>query len=93
MLKTSPSNVEGAGWIPHASGPKNQNIKYSSNIVTNSKKLKKWGLKKNVKKILKQNKKVSLVWMPTHQSEFQEPIDLGEAQRGRGRGTNAAGIP
>ena len=43
MVKTSPSNTGGEGLIPgqgakipHASWPKNQNIKNRSNVVTNS---------------------------------------------------------
>ena len=43
VVKTSPCNTEDTGSIPvgetkipHASGPKNQNIKNRSNIVTNS---------------------------------------------------------
>ena len=43
MVKTWPSNVQGAGWIPgrgakiqHALWPENQNIDSSSNMVTNS---------------------------------------------------------
>ena len=43
MVKTSPCNTGNAGSIPvgetkipYASGPKNQNIKNRSNVVTNS---------------------------------------------------------
>ena len=59
MVKTSPSNAEGVGSIPgrgakipHASWPKNQNIKRKQ-FVTNSIKTLKIV---HIKKILKKNK-------------------------------------
>ena len=62
MIKTSPSKAGGAGSIPgqgvnipHASGPKNQNIKNRSNIVTNS--IKTFKMVHRKKKILKKKRK------------------------------------
>ena len=63
VVKTPPSNAEGAslipGWrakIPHASWPQNQNINNKSNIITNSiKTLKVIHVRK---KIFKKRKKV-----------------------------------
>ena len=62
MVKTSPSNARGAdsipGWgvkIPHASGPKNQNIKQKQNCNKFNKDFKKNGPHQK-KKILKKAK-------------------------------------
>ena len=51
-VETLPSNAEGAaGWISHASRPKNQNTKNRNNIVTNSiKTLKIVNIKKSLKR-------------------------------------------
>ena len=60
VVKTSLSNAGGVGLIPgpevkipHASGPKNQNIENRSNIVTNSKKTLKMVHVKKKKKLKK----------------------------------------
>ena len=58
VVKTSPSNAEGAGSIPggrtkipHASGPKIQNIKQNQYCNKFNKDFKKWStLKKSLKK-------------------------------------------
>ena len=36
VVKSSPANAGGVGWIPHASWPKNQTVNNRSNTVKDS---------------------------------------------------------
>ena len=71
MVKTSPSNAGGAGsipgWgakIPHASRPKNQNIKQKQYCKKFNKAFKKWTTLK--KKIFKKKKEIKVTTLSHH---------------------------